>query len=262
MNSLDDYLNRAAPHGSMRYFALLYAAPEQRDALQALFVIDNEIGASVTSAHEVAHTRMQWWRGEIDRLVNRNAQHPATKSLQSVLPDADFSQLHELLAAADMDLAHMTYNTAAELDAYLARSSTALHFAAYNTAHARELASWIRRVETLRDLAADVRDGRLYWPLDELDAAGVTLDALRTNKMTDTIRGVLAAETQRLDARYQVLQKQSDGTTLRPIAVLAELHRNLLGRIASNGYDVLSQRHELGPFKKVWTAWRAARRAQ
>jgi len=262
MNSLDDYLNRAAPPGSMRYFALQYTTPEQRAALQALFVIDSEISASVNAAHEVAHTRMQWWRSEIDRLVNRNAQHPATKSLQSMLPDADFSQLHELLAAADMDLAHMTYNTAAELDAYLARSSTALHFAADNTAQARELASWIRRVETLRDLAADIHDGRLYWPLDELDTAGVTLDALRAGKMTDAIRKVIATETQRLDDRYRALQKQSTGPALRPLAVLAELHLKLLRRIAGADYDVLTQRHEVGPLQKVWTAWRAARQAR
>src|SRR5690349_12842343 len=98
MTMLDaEYLNRAAPPGSMRYFALLYAAPEHRDAFTALMVIDSEIRASINAAHEVAHTRMQWWRAEVDRLVNRNPQHPATQLLQNALPNAEYSRLHELL---------------------------------------------------------------------------------------------------------------------------------------------------------------------
>jgi phytoene synthase len=248
-----EYINRAAAPGSMRYFALLYASPEQRAALTALMVIDSEIRASISAAHEVAHTRMQWWRAELDRLVNRSPQHPATQLLHSALPSADFAPLHELLVAADMDLARMTYNTADELTAYLVRSSAALHFAADASAHA--LATWIRRVETIRDLAMDMRAGCVYWPLDELDSAGVTLDALRENRMTDPIRALLSKETQRLETQFKTLQ-----TSTRPLAVLAQLHRKLLRQIAKSDYDVLSQRHELSPLQKVWTAWRAARR--
>jgi 15-cis-phytoene synthase len=47
---------------------------------------------------------------------------------------------------------------------------------------------------------------------------------------------------------------------LRPLAVLAALHRRLLDRIASHDYDVAASRIELGPIEKPWVAWRAARR--
>ena len=248
-----EYINRAAPPGSMRYFALLYAAPEQRDALTALMVIDNEIRASINAAHEVAHTRMQWWRAELDRLVNRNPQHPATQLLQSTLPNADYSRLHELLVAADMELARMTFNTVSELNAYLERSSIAIQFIAANPDSARALSTWIRRVETIRDLAVDVRAGCILWPLDELDAGGVTLEVLRANRMTDPIRALLATEIHRLETQFQTLP-----TLTRPLVVLAQLHRKLLRQIVKSDYDVLSQRHELSPLQKVWTAWRAA----
>lgn len=260
MTALDaDYINRAAPPGSMRYFALQYADTKQRNALTALFVIESEIRASVRAAHEVAHTRLQWWRAELDRLTNRNAQHPAAQVLQTTLPDADFSSLHEMLVAADMDLARMTYNTATELDAYLVRSSAALHFAA--DVNARVLGTWIRRVETIRDLAMDIRAGCIYWPLDELDAAGVTLDALCAARMTNAIRALLANEIHRLETQFQTLLQSLTGPTARPLTVLAQLHRKLLRQIAKSDYDVFAQRHELSPLQKVWTAWRAARRA-
>ncbi len=48
---------------------------------------------------------------EIDRLVNGDAQHPATRVLSNHSIDGSrrFVKLHELIAAADMDLARMTY---------------------------------------------------------------------------------------------------------------------------------------------------------
>ncbi len=78
----EDLINRAAPPGSMRYFSLLYSPEERRDAVLALYVIDTEIRESAKSAsHDVAHTRLTWWRAETDRLVNGNPQHPATRLL-------------------------------------------------------------------------------------------------------------------------------------------------------------------------------------
>src|SRR3954467_5383951 len=105
-------VNRAAPVGSMRYFALLYTPPELREAVTALFVIDAEIRESAQSPnHDVAHTRLQWWRQEIDRLTNNNSQHPAARILQAQaqFDRKRFAKLHELIVAADMDLARMTY---------------------------------------------------------------------------------------------------------------------------------------------------------
>ena len=65
------YVNQAAPPGSLRYFALLYVPADRREMLAALYVIDKEIRDSANNpSHDVAHTRLQWWRGEIDRLVN------------------------------------------------------------------------------------------------------------------------------------------------------------------------------------------------
>lgn len=259
MSALDpDYINRAAPPGSMRYFALLYASAGQRELLTALFVIDAEIRASATQvAHEVAHTRLQWWRAEIDRLINRNAQHPATQLVQAALPTADFSILHELLVAADMDVARMTYNNSSELNGYLERSGAVLQFAVNDNRreHARQLGALIRRVETLRDFAMDVRDGRVYWPLDQLEAGQVSIEHLRSTHPANATRSLLAVETARLGREFAKFEASS-----RPLAVLARLHAQLLHRIERAHYDVFTQRHELGPFEKTWTAWRAARR--
>ena len=89
MAPLDDSLvNRAAPPGSMRYFSLLYAPEERREQVCALYVIDAEIRESAQSVnHDVAHTRLQWWRGEIDRLV-RPQETAAIAQAMAAIDDA------------------------------------------------------------------------------------------------------------------------------------------------------------------------------
>lgn len=272
-------LNRAAPPGSMRYFALLYTPPEKRDLAAALFVIDAEIRESAQSVnHDVAHTRLQWWRQEVDRLVNANPQHPATRVLGAL--DAttrkSFAKLHELLVAADMDLARMTYLNMNELRAYAARSGGAIQelIAAVLAGSdkldeatrlaANKIGAGIRQTEMLRDVRQDAYDGRLYVPLDELEKDEVKIEALRAREVgaaTKTVLGRFHAHIAAdLDAAAASIPAGMR-SHLRPLLVLAALHRGLLKKIARLDYEVAAERIELGPVKKPWIAWRAARAA-
>lgn len=273
---LDDSLvNRAAPPGSMRYFSLLYTPEDRRDSVLALYVIDSEIRESSRSvSHDVAHTRLTWWRAETDRLVNGNPQHPATRLLfdrwrgeRSV-----FTKLHEMLAAADMDLARMTFNNHQELRAYCARSGGALQelvasqLAAPDAldesarATANKLGVGIRLAEVVRDLRQDAYDGNVYLPLDVLDKHDLKPEHLRAREVEPKLKDALRnLRTTALDELAPPAHRSPE--PLRPALVLAALHRKLLDRIAARDYDVATERIELGPVEKPWTAWRAARRA-
>ena len=273
MASLDDSLvNRAAPPGSMRYFSLLYAPESRREQLLALYVIDAEIRESAQSAnHDVAHTRLQWWRAEIDRLVNGGPQHPATRLLNDSLGErASFAKLHEAVVAADMDLARMTYTNMGELRAYSSRSGGAIQevMAALLVAPlpldeavratANRLGIGVRQREMLRDLRQDAYDGRVYLPQERLTRHNVTLEDMRSREIPAHLK---AALREFKDAVHEELRSAlaSAPAPLRPLAVLAALHRRLLDRIAAQDFNVATSRIDLGPIEKPWVAWRTAR---
>jgi 15-cis-phytoene synthase len=278
-SSLDDSMvNRAAPAGSMRYFALLYTPPELRDAVTALFVIDAEIRESAQSPnHDVAHTRLQWWRQEIDRLINANSQHPAARILQThaQLDRNRLARLHELIVAADMDLARMTYLNERELRAYCSRSGGVIQelIAALlgsqaddeaTRVFANRLGVGIRKTEILRDLRQDAYDGRMYVPLDDLEQAQLKLEDLRAKEVSPALKQVLQAFSGNIEADLSLdTNDLSPGPKayLRPLFVLAALHRQLVKQIRGSDFDIASQRIELGPIEKPWIAWRAARKA-
>jgi len=270
---LDDSLvNRAAPPGSMRYFSLLYAPENRREQLLALYVIDAEMRESAqTVNHDVAHTRLQWWRAEIERLVNGSPQHPAMRVLNdSDVERSSFAKLHEAAAAADMDLARMTYSNMRELRAYSSRSGGAIQelMAAQLVAPApldetvRAIANRIgvgvRQSEMLRDLRQDAYDGRVYLPQERLTRHNVSLEDLRAREVAPNVK---AALREFKDAVQEDLQSAIRSATaqLRPLGVLAALHRKLLDRIAARDYDIATSRIELGPIEKPWVAWRTAR---
>lgn len=272
-------LNKAAPPGSLRYFAWLYTPEAQRDALSALFVIDTELRDSAASAsHDVAHTRLQWWRAEIDRLINDNAQHPATRLLSRERRSdrSVFEKLHELVAAADMDLARMTYLNAQELRAYCARSSGALMEAIAHQLNPdtsipeairsaiNRLGIGIRQAEIIRDLRQDAHDARVYVPLDEMDRLQLNREQLDQPTTPPAARTALRAICE--DAMNNLskpsfadARDRSWNDAVRPIWVLAALHRRLLESIAQQDFDVGTKRIDLGPIVKPWVAWRAAR---
>ena len=270
----NDVLQRGTPPGSLRHYAVTYAPERARPMLAALYAYEAEIAETVwSSSHEVAHARVQWWRGEVDRLLGGQPTHPVTRALRSLreLLGERLSLLHEPLVAADIDLARMTFANSTELEAYCFRASGSLQtLAAHSSsdavlsdaerAFARRLGSAIRRTELLRDLRGHLAAGRLPVPLDVLAEAGIDPLALRPDTMTPEFGALLEATRQALQYEFQDLARglaQAARARQRHGIVLAALHGRLLQQI-EHGPELARRRAEVPGWTKLWTAWRAA----
>jgi phytoene synthase len=270
----DDPLRRGTPPGSLRYFATMFAPGRARPLLEALHAFDTEIRDCVnTEHHDVAHARMQWWRAEVDRYAAGRPQHPVTVALLGMRECAshDPELLHEALTAADLDLARMTYATWRELEAYAFRSSGSLQtlmaaalagpreLTASERDFARQLGSALRQTEMLRDRAIDIERGRLYLPLDVLEAAGAEPTDVRS--ATDAAMSrVLSEWRERVGQSLSALPASlspAERSTQRPGLVLAALHQRLLERVDTDA-PAPRQRADVSPWARLWTAWTTA----
>jgi phytoene synthase len=270
----DDPLQRGTPAGSLRYFAVLYAPPAARPLLQALYAFEAEVRDTVAAAnHDVAHTRLQYWRSEVDRLLGGRPEHPVTRAL---LPlhgaGKDLSLLHETLAAADADLGQLALDTPAAVDALAFRAAGTIQTLAAAAAclpqspspaersFARDLGIAVARCEWLRDLRGDIAAGRLRLPLSALDEAGIDPASLLREPMPAALPPVLDAEKSALQARLADLPgrlARTERATQRQGLVLAALHQRLLGQI-EHRRELARTRAELSPWPRFWTAWRTA----
>ena len=270
----DDPLRRGTPPGSLRYFAVLYAPVPARPLLNALYAFEAEIRDTVrATSHDVAHTRLQWWRGEVDRLLAGRPEHPVTRGLLPLrATGAEVSLLHEVLAAADIDMARMALNDAGEVAALAFRASGSVQSLAAAAScqprvasvteldFARKLGNAIAGVESLRDLRHEAAAGRLRLPLDQLGQAGVDPARLLDEPAPAGLAGVLQREKERLrrqlDSLETALDRDERGAQRQGL-VLAALHARLLDRIDTTR-GAPRTRAEVSPWSKLWTAWRTA----
>jgi phytoene synthase len=274
----DDPLKRGTPPGSLRHFAVMFAPAPAQPLLEALYAFEAEIGDTVrASSHEVAHTRLAWWRDEVDRLLGGRPQHPVTRALLPLRARASdrLSLLHEPLVAADIDLACLTLDDAREVEAYCFRATGSVQTLAAiasseveavtgdELAFARRLGVAICRTEHLRDLRADLAAGRLRLPLETISSAGLDPRELRPDAITPAFAGILATVREELQRELQELARLLDRDARarqRQGLVLAALHRRLLGQI-DHDRELARTRAEVPAWSKLWTAWSAALRA-
>lgn len=194
-----------------RFLAWLYSTPSQQPVLAALCALEREIGASLRPGtdHHVAHTRLEWWRGECARCAAGNPAHPLTRELRiqvaQLAPgsraDSTLTGLTGLVDTATWDLAGATFERREELTAYCERWAAAMIAPLAGEADGTDLGTALRELELLGHLAGDARAGRLRVPLDELEQAGVAPEALAAPPWPPGLAELLRG-------RHQLLRRQ------------------------------------------------------
>ena len=173
-----------------------------------------------------------------------------------------------------MDLERSRYRDFAELEGYCHRvagivglmSAEIFGYADPATRqYARDLGIAFQLTNIVRDVGEDARRGRIYLPQDELARHGVTDAGLLNGESSAAFRALMAEQVARARAWYGraigALPIQ-DAFAQRPGLIMAAIYRALLDEIARDGYRVLDHRIALTPLRKLWIAWKTARRAR
>ena len=120
-------------------------------------------------------------------------------------------------------------------------------------AYAETLGRALQYTNILRDTKSDLARGRIYYPLDELAAAGVA-------SFPDDAQDYLGSFAERADALFDeatALSPSEDARTLRPARVMASIYRSLLRKMRRDGLRVSEQRYRLSKPEKLWAILRA-----
>jgi phytoene synthase len=129
--------------------------------------------------------------------------------------------------------------------------------------YARDLGIAFQLTNIIRDVGEDARRGRIYLPQDELAAHAVTASALLKGEPSDALTGLMKDQVARARRWYaQALEAlpPEDRKAQRPGIIMASIYRTLLDEIERDGYRVLDRRIALTPLRKLWIAWKTARR--
>ncbi len=269
----DDYCaDKAAPPGSDVYYSVLFLTPERRRATIALEAVRRELEDAVRDASDpsVVQSKLQWWRQELARLFDGRPEHPAAKALQPHLARYDIGAVHlgELLAGVEADAMQNRYldwpnlrrhgdQVAGVAGRLTARIAGQTH--ARTLEFARLMALTEQLVHFIRNLGEDVRHNRVYIPVDELQRFNVPAADLFNRRYAEGFKPLMTFQAERARATYKealAALPAEDRRAQRSALIRGVLAMRLLDEVEADGFQVLTQRTDLTPLRKLWLAWK------
>jgi len=264
--------DKCAASGSAFYYSALFLPVERRRASMALYAFYREVEDVVDECHDVsiASTKLNWWRQEIDRVATGNPTHPVGLALKAV--SGQFSlpkeQLLEIVDGMEMDLQQTRYLDFKGLSLYCYRVASVLALLSagiYGSTdrqtqkYAHDLGMAFQLTNIIRNVGNDARRGRIYIPMDELKQFNVPAADILNAKYSDNFTALMKFQTERAEKYYAQAFAQLptvDRKNQRPGLIMAKINRTLLDEIRHDNFQVLHQRIELTPVRKIWIAWK------
>ncbi|CAH9019549.1 squalene/phytoene synthase family protein [Candidatus Nitrosacidococcus sp. I8] len=280
MNLEVDYLARVARPGTDLYYSLLFLSKERQEAATALYAYQREIINISLECSEisVAHTKLQWWREEIDRLFLGNPRHPITQSLVTATRQYQLSQplfLSVIEAATrDLYLVQSLYPTLKALIYYCEGISGSIsmliaQICGYTHTETQKYANTLGVALHLYYLLRNTRQyadkGFLHIPQDQLMSFKVsTKDIFNGYNPT----GQVNLFTYQINLIHQYFKDSlsylNKGDYISQQIGLIQISLSLatLNAIKEDGYLLLEKKTSLTPLHKLWLAWLTSKRAR
>ncbi len=261
------------PRDTNFYYSFLALPRARRTAILAVWdfcrAVDDEVDEGEGRTPDDRRQGLQRWRAEVAACYGEG--EPVTPQGRALapwvkrygLPRLPFEQLIDGCA---MDIGAPRFATFCDLRVYCYRVASTVGlicieiFGYENPAtrrYAEQLGLALQLTNILRDIKADLARDRLYVPLDELAAHGVTEDDLRAGRLTPQVTALL--ERQATRARDEFLRAEAalppeDARSLVAARIMGAIYRNLLDRIVAREYDVFGPRVRVPRLRKIWVA--------
>jgi phytoene synthase len=273
VEALDHCRTVLARSGSSFALAFRVLPAAQRDALTAFYAFCRAVDDDVDDATDpaVARRRLADWRARLADLDGAGDDAPIARALGWATRRFGIRREHlELvLDGVESDLAPVRCAHFPELYAYCYRVASAVGLACVRVlagsdapraeTYAELTGIAVQLTNVLRDLGEDGRRGRIYLPLEDLRAFGVTEDDLLRRRRSPAVERLLRFETRRA-AEYYDRAAAALPPDLRGRLFFAETlrvtYRRLLRRVEDAGSDVLDRRVAVPTIERLAIALR------
>jgi 15-cis-phytoene synthase len=240
-------------------YSFVVLPAEQRRAIGVVWDFCRAVDDAVDEAEDpvTAAAEVVKWREEVAQMFGPGT--PSTPQARNLKPYVEAFSLSrqpfdDLVDGVEMDLRHSRYETFDELVGYCRRVASAVGVMCIEVFRCRDsrsreyafnLGLALQLTNIIRDIKADLKQGRIYLPQEDLARFGVTEEALAAGTMTDAMRKLLQHECQRARRRYKTAaQAMPHGESRKLVAaeIMGGIYFEILQRIERRSYDVFSER--------------------
>ena len=252
------------------YYSFLVLPPRKRSAIIAVWdfcrAVDDAVdeavpedewrGGLTPAARARAEQELRLWRSEVEAAFHGSPKTNQGRALQPFTREFNLprERFDELIDGVEMDLSHARYATFGALVEYCRRVASAVGLICVEIfgyrdpaarSYAQSLGLALQLTNIIRDVAADLRRGRVYLPAEDLARFGVTEDDLAKGLMTAPVRELLQFECARAREYYRRAASELPATDVRSLLaaeIMGAIYEEILDRIEAADYDVFSRR--------------------
>ena len=265
-----------ASHGKTYYLATLLLPAWKRPYVHALYgfaryadEIVDDLASTLTDA-EKADWLLGWGAQFLKDVAAGGSEHAISKAVVDTVRrwDIPMHYIEAFLASMQMDLTVTQYDTFADLMVYVYGSAAVIGLEMIPVLepvvprevadpYAADLGVAFQLSNFLRDVGEDLQRGRVYLPMEDLRAFGVTREHLQHGVVDGPVRRLLAFEVARNRELYRsaALGVRLLHPTSRPcIETALALYGGILDEIEAADYQVLTRRVSVGKRRRAVVA--------
>lgn len=177
--------------------------------------------------------------------------------------------LFDLIEGVRMDLTKKIYNTNEELELYAWRVAGVIgtmmtHIFLDNPsektlARAADLGLAMQLTNIFRDVKEDLERGRIYIPKEIMEQYNVTIEDLKSKKVSKNLKELLKYEIQRTKGIYKLAElgiKDLPPAAQYTILLASKVYSDILNQIKRNKFEILSKRAVVSKPRKILIALR------
>jgi phytoene synthase len=265
-------------HGKTYYLATLLLPPEKRPFVHALYgfaryadeIVDDL--ASTLTDDEKANSLNQWGEGVISDVKSGNSDDVIGRALVDTVKrfDIPIQYFQAFLHSMSMDLTITEYQEYEDLQEYVYGSAAVIGLQMVSVlgiekgfsinevnAAAEKLGVAFQLANFIRDVGEDLDRGRVYLPIAELQAHGVTREMLERKVLTPQIKSALKEQIERVRKLQQesmvginMLAKQSRAC----IQAASELYCGIVDEVEKIDYQIFSKRAKTSNWRRMKVA--------
>jgi phytoene synthase len=268
--------DKVAAEGSVLYYSFLFVPDSARRALTALRALGEELREVTDACSDlnVGRSKLAWWSEEIVYASKGRPRHPVTQAMANSIESGALDEVHYhlLLDGVGKRLEAGSFDSRGEMNTVLGASDGGLgtliaqfcgNGEADHLAFQQKLHLALAHARIARNPRHHGWRSFTYLPADELARHGVTREDVFSEKTSDALRAVVNLQighaVDQIDEAIAALPMNRAEVHL-PFLAEAKMERAMLKGLARSGGRVLEKPPMITPVRKLWIAWRTAKR--
>ncbi|MCB1025335.1 MAG: phytoene/squalene synthase family protein [Acidobacteria bacterium] len=264
-------------YGTSYYFATQFFPGEIRDAIYAVYAFaripDEIVDDPKNKDDELAVLRLEdWRRGWLRAMRSGRSDDPVMAAIVFIFQkyEIPISEGEAFLRSMFMDKERSSYANYSELEEYMYGSAGVIglmvtrivgYYSEDAFPYAKKLGYAFQLTNFLRDIKEDANDlGRVYMPVDELAASGLSVDDINSGICDDRFIAFMKTQIARNREIYREALPGIDLLKWRgrfAVRISYVLYKEILREIEKADHNVFAGRVRTSFSRKIWLSLRA-----